>query len=178
MLLFACARLGAMQVPLNWRLAEPELALILEDSEAVAVLASPELRPVAQRAAPPGCDVLDAEAAWPGWYHPGWRRPQRPTCRTPSNRRTRCCWSIPAAPPASRRAPCSTTAALLFNALNSQHMHALTAADRVLTVLPLFHVGGLNIQTTPALLAGAEVVLLPRFDPAGFLAASPNAGRR
>ena len=65
-LLFACARLGAVQVPLNWRLAEPELALLLEDSEAVAVFASPELRPVAQRAAPPGCEVLDAEAAWPG----------------------------------------------------------------------------------------------------------------
>ena len=35
-------------------------------------------------------------------------------------------------------------------------MHDLTSADRVLTVLPLFHVGGLNIQTLPALHAGAE----------------------
>ena len=30
-LLFACARLGAMLVPLNWRLAAPEHAWILED---------------------------------------------------------------------------------------------------------------------------------------------------
>jgi fatty-acyl-CoA synthase len=38
----------------------------------------------------------------------------------------------------------------------------------VLTVLPLFHVGGLNIQTTPALMAGAEIILHPRFDADAF----------
>jgi fatty-acyl-CoA synthase len=44
-------------------------------------------------------------------------------------------------------------------------MHAMTAQDRVLTTLPLFHVGGLNIQTTPALRAGCTVTLQARFDP-------------
>ena len=38
-------------------------------------------------------------------------------------------------------------------------MHDMTASDHVLTVLPLFHVGGLNIQTTPALQLGATVTL-------------------
>ena len=41
--------------------------------------------------------------------------------------------------------------ALLWNGVMSQHMHGLTSDDHVLTVLPFFHVGGLNIQTTPAL---------------------------
>ncbi|HEX5612909.1 MAG TPA: AMP-binding protein, partial [Burkholderiales bacterium] len=40
----------------------------------------------------------------------------------------------------------------------------LTSADRILTTLPLFHVGGLNILTTPALHAGASVTLHPKFD--------------
>ena len=44
-----------------------------------------------------------------------------------------------------------TQSALFWNALNSTHMHDLTGADRVLTTLPLFHVGGLNILTLPAL---------------------------
>jgi fatty-acyl-CoA synthase len=48
-------------------------------------------------------------------------------------------------------------------------MHDLTSADRVLTTLPMFHVGGLNIQTTPALHAGASVTLHPRFDPQAAL---------
>jgi fatty-acyl-CoA synthase len=55
--------------------------------------------------------------------------------------------------------------ALVWNAVMSQHMHDMTAADHILTVLPLFHVGGLNIQTTPALQLGATVTLHPRFTP-------------
>ncbi|MBI1258609.1 MAG: AMP-binding protein, partial [Chloroflexi bacterium] len=31
---FACIKLGAMMLPLNWRLAEPELLFILNDAEA------------------------------------------------------------------------------------------------------------------------------------------------
>jgi fatty-acyl-CoA synthase len=44
-------------------------------------------------------------------------------------------------------------------------MHAMTADDHVLTVLPFFHVGGLNIQTTPALHVGATITIHPRFAP-------------
>jgi fatty-acyl-CoA synthase len=50
-------------------------------------------------------------------------------------------------------------------------MHDLTSADRVLTTLPLFHVGGMNILTTPALHAGASVTLHARFEPAAALEA-------
>jgi fatty-acyl-CoA synthase len=58
-----------------------------------------------------------------------------------------------------------THAALVANGAMSQHLHAMTSADHVLTVLPLFHLGGLNIQTTPALLCGASVTLHARFSP-------------
>src|SRR5207237_7382100 len=61
--------------------------------------------------------------------------------------------------------------ALLWNAVMSQHMHGLTSADHVLTVLPFFHVGGLNIQTTPALHHGATVMIHSRFTPDAALAA-------
>ncbi|WP_456672442.1 AMP-binding protein [Bradyrhizobium sp. LM2.9] len=44
----------------------------------------------------------------------------------------------------------------------SQHMHNLGSTDHVLTVLPLFHGGGLNIQTTPALHHGATVTIHTR----------------
>ena len=61
--------------------------------------------------------------------------------------------------------------ALLWNGVMSQHMHGLTSDDHVLTVLPFFHVGGLNIQTTPALHHGATVTIHPRFTPDTTLAA-------
>ena len=61
--------------------------------------------------------------------------------------------------------------ALFWNGVMSQHMHGLTSDDHVLTVLPFFHVGGLNIQTTPALHHGATVTIHPRFTPDATLAA-------
>ena len=62
-----------------------------------------------------------------------------------------------------------TQAALLANARASQWAHAFVPGDKVLSTLPMFHVGGLCIQTLPALLAGVEVVLHPRFDPTAWL---------
>jgi fatty-acyl-CoA synthase len=61
--------------------------------------------------------------------------------------------------------------ALAANADASVDMHALSAEDRVLTTLPLFHVGGLNILTTPALRAGCTVTLHARFDAGATLQA-------
>jgi fatty-acyl-CoA synthase len=61
--------------------------------------------------------------------------------------------------------------ALVWNAAMSQHMHGMTSDDHILTVLPFFHVGGLNIQTTPALQLGATVTVHRRFAPDATLAA-------
>ena len=41
-LVFAASKIGAVVVPLNWRLAVPELRLVLEDSSAPILIAGPE----------------------------------------------------------------------------------------------------------------------------------------
>ncbi len=46
----------------------------------------------------------------------------------------------------------------------------MSANDRVLTALPMFHVGGMNIQTTPAMHWGATVILHRRVEPGAILA--------
>ena len=53
----------------------------------------------------------------------------------------------------------------LFNCKNAGVFFGLTPADRVLTVVPLFHSFGLLILAIPTLWAGGEVVLQPRFEP-------------
>jgi fatty-acyl-CoA synthase len=63
-----------------------------------------------------------------------------------------------------------TQANLLANMAIAARVQQLRASDLVLTVLPLFHVGGLCIQTLPALFAGAQVILHPRFVPDDTLA--------
>jgi len=50
-----------------------------------------------------------------------------------------------------------------------------TADDVLIHALPIFHTHGLFVATNVALLAGAQVVLLPGFDPDAILKAMPKA---
>ncbi len=68
-----------------------------------------------------------------------------------------------------------TQSALSCNAEMSVEAHRLRPDARVLNVLPLFHVGGLNILPTPAFSVGATVMLHERFDPDAACAALQEA---
>jgi fatty-acyl-CoA synthase len=53
-----------------------------------------------------------------------------------------------------------------FNCLNADIFFKLHFDDIMLVVLPLFHSGGLFIQASPILYKGATMVIHPRFEPA------------
>jgi fatty-acyl-CoA synthase len=163
-LLFACARLGALLVPLNWRLASPEHAIILGDAEPKLLLYERSFAEHAARLGAPRRLVLEevAAAAETAREHAG--EPDLPF-------ETPVLIVYTSGTTGRPKGAVLSQAALLWNAVNSAHMHDLTSADRVLTTLPMFHVGGLNIQTLPALHAGASVTLHRRFDPAATLTA-------
>ncbi|WP_043340108.1 class I adenylate-forming enzyme family protein [Belnapia moabensis] len=165
-LLLACAGLGCVLLPLNWRLAPPELRHILDDSGAAALFALPEMKVLARRAAPKGCPVYDAAEAWPEAAGPeGLGITPQTEMEDPM------LLAYTSGTTGHPKGVALDHRAVMVNAVNSQHMLTLTEADRVLTVLPMFHLGGLNIQTLPALIFGAEVVLLPRFEPEAFFEA-------
>jgi fatty-acyl-CoA synthase len=174
-LLYACARLGAMLVPLNWRLAAPELAFIIGNAQpkvlAVEAQFSRELgamMTVASRMEVIGLDRQTADsvsldtliAQAPNRTAPSTGRFEDPVLLVYTSGTT-----------GHPKGALLSQAALHWNATASIHMHGLSASDHVLTVLPMFHVGGLNIQTTPALLIGASVTLHRRFAARATLAA-------
>src|SRR5439155_523420 len=59
------------------------------------------------------------------------------------------------------KAAVHTQGNLLANMAIASQVQRITPDDVVATMLPLFHVGGLCIQTLPALYAGARVILHP-----------------
>jgi fatty-acyl-CoA synthase len=154
-LVFACARLGTILVPMNWRLAPAEHQFILDDSSAKLLLAERGFAGV--RA--PRVAILD-EDELPEADYVQADADDAPVLLVYTSGTT-----------GRPKGAVLDQAALVANARNSWAMHAMTPDDRVLTVLPMFHVGGLNIQTLPALLLGAEVSLHRRFEPGATLEA-------
>ncbi|MEM8689059.1 MAG: AMP-binding protein [Pseudomonadota bacterium] len=161
-LLFACARIGALLVPLNWRLAEAELSFILQDcnpnvlfcSEEFDLAANAVWHTVEPASALSGLPATDATIA-----HTGSLNDDLLIVYTSGTT-------------GRPKGAVLSQGALKANAQGSIHMHKMTADDRVLVVLPLFHVGGLNISLTPALAAGATVILHSKFDPAATVKAA------
>jgi acyl-CoA synthetase (AMP-forming)/AMP-acid ligase II len=65
---------------------------------------------------------------------------------------------------------------LVASLCQTRLVHRVTEADTILAVLPLFHIFGLQLSMNLALLEGATVVLLPRFELDRFLAAIQDHG--
>ncbi len=166
--LVACARLGLIFMPLNFRLAVAELKSVLQDAQPT-VLVHDDMH--AETAS-----TLQREAL--GFSLKAI--PLEDLIATPSSKDLRL-------PVVSAQADVllvytsgttglpkgavHTQAGLMANVQASQAAHDFKSQDIVLSTLPMFHVGGLCIQTLPALLSGVSVHLHPRFDAAAWLEA-------
>ncbi len=167
---FACARIGAIYHPLNWRQAAPEHTYALNNSTPKVLFVAGDFAELVESIAgaiPEMAFVNLQEGGKAGW-------PSYPSL-------------IDEAPGGIESDPevslddsfllCYTSGttgrpkgavlsqnAIFYNAANSRHMHDLAANDQVLVSIPLFHVGGMNILCTPALYTGATIHLMPVFD--------------
>jgi fatty-acyl-CoA synthase len=173
-LLFACARIGAILTPLNWRLTPHEHAYQIGDCTPVAVLVEPSwfehvdglrtefpnLKTVAYGAAPSADwmaydELLDAA---PRGFDYGIDV-ESPVLIVYTSGTT-----------GRPKGAVLTQNALFHCAVNSTAVFDMTSADHVLTCIPMFHVGGMNIQTVPTMHAGGTVTIHPQFEPGKVLA--------
>ena len=156
---FACERLGAIFVPLNWRLSPRELNGILEDAGPKVLLFHRRMEHLAAALAAPSIvplDLLDPddppkpegeeEADYPSLSDPAMILYTGGTTGKP-------------------KGVVLTHGSIFWNSINTILSWQLTAKDRALSCLPLFHTGGLNALSLPVLQAGGTLVIIDRFDP-------------
>jgi fatty-acyl-CoA synthase len=180
-LLFACARVGAVLMPLNWRLAQPEHTFMLNQSQPSAFFVEPEFVAHVEALGP---DIGTLSRITYGKAGDGWigydslmsqgSTAYEPGANTDPDDPVLLCYT--SGTTGKPKGALLTNNALTWNAVNSTHMHDLKSEDVVLTILPMFHVGGLNIQTLPALHAGSSVVVHKRFEAKTFFDAVEQDG--
>jgi fatty-acyl-CoA synthase len=165
--LLACAKVGAIFLPINYRLADAEIAQIKNDagSKIDPSVAARHL-PYSIGATHTKQNAEDADVWLPlrsrGNVHASGQRGLSPHEQA-------CLLVYTSGTTGEHKGALHTQAALLANARAAWAAHNMTANDVVLSTLPLFHVGGLCIQTLPALLLGATVLLHERFDAGAWL---------
>ena len=147
-LLQACRRLGARFVPLNWRLAAPELAAIAEHA-GLQVLAHDQAL----------ADAADAVRA----------RVRLPQPRAPGHQAGDLLLVYTSGTTGEPRGALHTWEGMQANIAAAIDAQGLGPHTRTLAVLPMFHVGGLCIQVLPTLAAGGRVRLQARFDACAWL---------
>jgi acyl-CoA synthetase (AMP-forming)/AMP-acid ligase II len=167
-LMGACAHLGAIFMPLNWRLAGPELAYIADHAEARLLVSEPELEH--------NLDELREQGGERTWVRLG----------EASDDWLSLADAYDAAAPVTEAEPVKgedvmrlmytsgTTSRPKGVMITYDNLYWKCAAqvvelevhssDRGLACGPLYHVGALDMVTTNMLYVGAATHLLPRFD--------------
>jgi fatty-acyl-CoA synthase len=162
---FACGKLGAVFVPLSWRLTAAELAPLLEELAPKALLFGPEHAEAARALAPaagalaaleddrgPSLSAREAEDAGP--LKPAAVDPEDP-------------WLIlyTGGTTGAPKGALLSYRAVAANAANTALGWGLGPEDVAALNAPLFHTGGLNVFTAPLVYAGGASVVCRAFRP-------------
>jgi len=157
--LFACARLGAILVPLNWRMPAAELDPLLAHCGPGLLLHGGEDKAVVRRLAapPPALDLDDGYEALVEAAAPRQRRSHWPADGI---------WYLlyTSGTTGRPKGVIYTYKMALANLVNIGTAIGLGASDATLSFLPHFHTAGINLHALPTLLQGGRVLLLPGFE--------------
>ena len=163
-LLFACGKLGAILIPLNWRMPAGELAPLLEDATPKLLFYGSEDRGVALSLAAPGRALVGFDEPGNGGYvalrdssEPERGRPMWPGDET---------WYLiyTSGTTGKPKAVIQTPGMAFANYVNIRQAMSIGGDDVCLNYLPLFHTAGINLVTLPTLIEGGEVLVIPGFE--------------
>lgn len=159
-LLFACMKIGAVLVPLNWRLSPEELEQIMDDCTPKMLFyhdSFSELSTQIFHSKKVNVSIPEYESLISVRLHP------IPIV------------SMPVTDPLVIMYTGGTTGkakgvvlshrSIFANAANTVLSWNLTSNDVTPTFLPMFHTGGLNSLTLPVLQIGGKVVIIDKFEP-------------
>ncbi|MEP5566978.1 MAG: long-chain fatty acid--CoA ligase [Halioglobus sp.] len=171
--LFAAQALGAIFVPLNFRLTAEELTFIINDAGIHSLFVDDALQPVIAPARDEICcrHLFSSESEAEGWRHlASERAASEPIAGAVSvDEHDLAVIMYTSGTTGLPKGAMLTHGNLLWNNINATMAFGGSRDNVVLTAAPLFHIGGLNVMTLHSFHLGSSVVLLRNFDPADVL---------
>ncbi len=163
-MLFAASGTGVIVVPLNWRLSLDELQHAVDDATPSVLFHSDQYAEYAITLAQ--SQSIKHALSWQTFAD---NKPE--LGNLPGVPSTQSALSSPlllvytSGTTGRPKGAVISQTSMLSSARMSRDAFSLNAQDAILCSLPLFHVGGLNIQALPGLLDGATLYLQSMFDP-------------
>jgi fatty-acyl-CoA synthase len=155
-LLFACGRLGAIFVPVNFRLTAPEIDHVLTDSGATLFINTPDY--------PHSTTIPTIEAA------DTVPLTGPPVEETPVGLDDPCLIMYTSGSTGRPKGAVLTHGNLTWNSMNVLVEMDIAGDEITLVTAPMFHIASLSMTCLPTLLKGGTVILREKFDPAAVLA--------
>ncbi|MCR8547573.1 AMP-binding protein [Salipiger sp. P9] len=170
--IFGLAQSGLVIVPLNWRLTAEELRRLLRHADPALIFADRDHLPVIEAAQGDlpdlrGVICFDGPAGAAEGYVRFRSGPHAPAPSVAVAPEDPLCIIYTSGTTGQPKGIVLSHRAVLANMrCAASEVLGLGADDRVLAVMPFFHVGGLWFHFYPALMSGCTVTVLPEFDPA------------
>ena len=165
---FACAKIGAIELPLNWRLTKPELEYILNDSTPTVLIydsgfldISLELQKDCQIKESLQTDNEDPSSQ----YEIALKESNGKYEEVPTTHDDLIMIMYTSGTTGHPKGAMINHRMQLYNCINLATPVFISPETVQLVVLPLFHTGGMNCYANPVLHAGGELILIREFDP-------------
>jgi malonyl-CoA/methylmalonyl-CoA synthetase len=165
---FACLRAGGIYLPLNVDYTEAELAYFVQDAEPALVVCHKQAEALFERLGKGLFRVRTVAALFSAQTH----TEASPVVRPPNDIAAILYTSGTTGKPKGAMLSHDN---LLSNAETLVKLWRFTPQDRLIHALPIYHVHGLFVAVHCALLSGATMIFLPRFEPAVVIRHMANA---
>ena len=174
LLYLAAVRVGAVYLPLNTAYTLNELSYFIGDAEPALIVCDPVARAdVAALAGAAAVETLDREGEGSLAALAGAQSDAFDTVARAEDHLAAICYT--SGTTGRSKGAMLTHRALVSNAETLVTLWRFTRADVLIHALPIYHVHGLFVATNVSLLAGASMILQPRFEPGAVMAAMARA---
>jgi len=174
-IMFACGKLGAVLVPLNWRAPVAELMPVLDDCAPKTLIYGAEDAANVQALKRHGMSSVALDAANADANYEALLASATPL-RTEQRWAGDAIWALiyTSGTTGAPKGVIQTYQMAAVNAFHIMQAFGVRTGDTTLNFLPLFHTAGIQLVTLPTLMAGGTVIVMPAFDEARALALMPR----